>query len=493
MSRSLRTFAVALLLTGCSSLRIADTAGGGAGPDEPSGEDDSGAQPGGGSQRDGGAPDGSRHDDGGGGLSDGGPSDGGTGQAKVESLTVGANVACVVFELGVMRCWGDYRLAGGGGTSTPKPSPIPILQSDGGGFLTGVAEVASSYRHACARLLSGGFACWGFNNEYQLGDFTRDTSPNTTSTPFARFVKDASAAGPLLQGPANLVGVGRVSAGVSHSAAVIDGAVLTWGNSSSNGPLGRGSPAKDDAITPKPVLAFGPPPAPSDDRLLGVKTVSLGRLHGCAALADNTVACWGDNTSGKLGIGNGMLVSDGRPRHVVVPDDTGLLSVATGDRSSCAVTAMGRVRCWGQNNCGQAGKDPVGGSQQDASLDVKTLGGQPLDQVIDVGVGSDHACALTAPGAGGKVYCWGKANVVLQDGVLLGDGTTTDRALAGPVASALSPTKVDLTGARLLAVGESSVCVVIGDRDVRCWGQGPIGEAGKSSSSSTVPRPVDDL
>jgi hypothetical protein len=65
--------------------------------------------------------------------------------------------------------------------------------------------------------------------------------------------------------------------------------------------------------------------------------------------------------------------------------------------------------------------------------------------------------------------------------------------VAAPVASQLAPTKVDLQGVRLLAVGNSSACVVIGDRDVRCWGAGPIGERGRSSSTSTVPRPVDDL
>ena len=103
----------------------------------------------------------------------------GTSGGKVESITVGENVACVVLEKGVMRCWGDYRLAGGGATSTPKPSAIPIRASDGGGFITGVAEVAAYYRHACARLVSGNFVCWGFNNEYQLGDFTRDINAST--------------------------------------------------------------------------------------------------------------------------------------------------------------------------------------------------------------------------------------------------------------------------------------------------------------------------
>ena len=489
--RYVLSLSVVLLLGGCASLRIADSGDGDAG-DGTHTPDDPGSRPGGGASDDDDddvtLPDGGKAPDAA--TKDASASEAGANDAKVESIAVGENVACVVFEKGVMRCWGSYLLAGGGSTSTPKPSPIPIRADDGGGFLTGVAEVAASYRHACARLLSGNFACWGFNNEYQLGDFTRNNGQDTQVTPFARIVKDSSAAGPKLTGPSNLAGIGRVSGGVAHSAAVINGAVLTWGYVSGgpNGPLGRGNPSQSDAIAPKPVLAVGGQPAPADDRLLGVKTVSLGRHHGCGALQNNTVACWGDNASGKLGIGSGVAVTDGRPRLVSVPDGTGLLGVSTGDTSSCAVTGMGRVRCWGQNNLGQSGKDPVGGSQQDASLDVKVSGGQALARVIDVGVGNGYACALTEAGAGGKVYCWGTGT-----GSVLGDGTSAARAVAAPIASALAPAKGDLEGARLLAVGESSACVVIGDRDVRCWGQGPIGEAGKSSSSSSIPRRVDDL
>lgn len=409
---------------------------------------------------------------------------------KIVSITIGNNVACVVSDDGEMRCWGDYRLAGGGSTSTPKPSRIPIRDSDGGGFLTGVADVAASYRHACARLRSGEFACWGFNNEYQLGDFTRDVNQSPQVTPFARFVRDASAAGPKLIEPPNLTGIGRVSAGTSHSGVVIGGAVLTWGyiSGSDNGPLGRGKPSQADAIAPKPVLARGDEPVPGDDRLVGAKSVSLASVHGCAAMQNNTVTCWGDNGSGKLGIGNGVTPSDGRPRLVSVPDSTGLFSVATGPTSSCAVTAMDRVRCWGQNNLGQIGKGTVGSFLTDASVDVQLADGKALADVIDVRVGDSYACALTKASAGGKVYCWGKAQ-----GSTLGDGASDNRGFAAPVASALAPAKVDLTGARLLAVGRSSACVVLGDHDVRCWGTGPIGEAGKASSSSTIPRPVDDL
>lgn len=478
-----------LAVPACSSLRDGSEDDAGVSPDASG----TGTTPP--SGRDGGPVD----DDGGPGPGDSSTSDGATRDAsdpgptaglKVDSLTVGENVACVVFEGGLLRCWGDYRLAGGGSTSTPKPSPIPYRASpEGGGYIVGVAEVKASYRHACARLLSGKFACWGFNNEYQLGDFTRDIGQSTSITPFARLVRDSSVSGPALMGSVNLTGLGRVAAGYMHSAAILaDGSVVTWGNGNV-GTLGRGSPDQASAIAPKPVIAAyvqGQSP-PADDRLLGVIRVELGSKHGCATLTGGAAACWGDNSGGKLGKGDGVTVSDGRPRTVVTGDGTGLAKVAVGESSACALTNMGRVRCWGDNNWGQLG---ITGSSSSASVDVLTAGAspKPLDRVIDVGVGSGFACALTEAAAGGKVYCWGNGT-----GSQLGDGSAAMRASAGPVASALAPVKTDLTGVRLLAVGDRGACAVIGDRDVRCWGKGPIGERGVSSSESTIPRPVDDL
>lgn len=433
------------------------------------------------------------------GPADASGNDSATQGSKVESATVGDNVACVVFEFGALRCWGDYRLASGGSTATRPPSPIPYKPTAldaGTNYVTDVAEVSATYRHACARLLDGTFACWGFNNEYQLGDLTRNSSPNTTDTPFARIVQDPSTAGPNLRGPVSERALGRVSAGVSYSGAIVGGGVIyTWGyiSGDTNFVLGRTVSSSTDGMSPKPVLAPVPGPAAGDvDRLIGATEVSLGRTHACALVPGSKAVCWGDNLSGKLGIGSGIDVPDPRPRSVQVPDSVALVKLSVGAYSACGVTGMGRVRCWGQNNLGQAGKEPVGSYLADASLDVTLLTTDGttkyLEHVIDVGVGESFACALTDAAFGGLVYCWGAASASQ-----LGDGTTTARGKAGPVASELAPLKKDLQGARFLAVGKSSACVVLGARDVRCWGRGPIGERGQSSSMSTIPRPVDDL
>ena len=139
--RYVLSLSVVLLLGGCASLRIADSGDGDAG-DGTHTPDDPGSRPGGGASDDDDddvtLPDGGKAPDAA--TKDASASEAGANDAKVESIAVGENVACVVFEKGVMRCWGSYLLAGGGSTSTPKPSPIPIRADDGGGFLTALRK-----------------------------------------------------------------------------------------------------------------------------------------------------------------------------------------------------------------------------------------------------------------------------------------------------------------------------------------------------------------
>ena len=137
----------------------------------------------------------------------------------------------------------------------------------------------------------------------------------------------------------------------------------------------------------------------------GVSTVSSGARHTCALMTAGGVKCWGLNAQGQLG--------DGSTADSTAPIDvTGLTSdvvaIDTGGLQSCAVTGGGGVKCWG----GGYGTTPV---------DVP---GFP-DAVVAVNVGVDHVCALTAIA---EAYCWGN-NGVGQ----LGDGTTISRTTPATV------------------------------------------------------------
>jgi alpha-tubulin suppressor-like RCC1 family protein len=93
----------------------------------------------------------------------------------------------------------------------------------------------------------------------------------------------------------------------------------------------------------------------------------------------------------------------------------------------------------------------------------------PSDQACDpsrlLGVGDDHACAVTETG---EVACWGAA---------FGNGTAEDQLI--PV---LVP---GLVGVRAVTAGRSHSCALLESREVVCWG---TNESGQLGDGTTVDR-----
>ncbi len=70
--------------------------------------------------------------------------------------------ACAVLTSGQLRCWGmnQFRQLGDG-TTTTRLLPITVLNADGTGPLTDVAQVTMGGQGACAILTTGEGRCWG--------------------------------------------------------------------------------------------------------------------------------------------------------------------------------------------------------------------------------------------------------------------------------------------------------------------------------------------
>src|SRR5690606_1575630 len=90
-----------------------------------------------------------------------------------------------------------------------------------------------------------------------------------------------------------------------------------------------------------------------------VTAVSAGNLHTCA-VADGSAYCWGSDTAGQLGNGDGGNSS--------VPVEVGGLltgktvtSITTGQNHTCAI-ADGAAYCWGVGNLGALGNDALDSS-----------------------------------------------------------------------------------------------------------------------------------
>ncbi|MDP7373808.1 MAG: hypothetical protein QF588_07995, partial [Candidatus Poseidoniaceae archaeon] len=143
-------------------------------------------------------------------------------------LSAGGYHTCAILDNGDLKCWGrdQYGQLGDGGsnpgTDLNAPSSTAI---DLGSGRTAVA-VSSGYLHTCAILDNGDLKCWGGDSDGQLGDGgsnTQTLEPSST--------------------PVNL-GSGRtavaVSAGTSHTCAILDnGDLKCWGENG-QGQLGDG-------------------------------------------------------------------------------------------------------------------------------------------------------------------------------------------------------------------------------------------------------------
>ena len=96
----------------------------------------------------------------------------------------------------------------------------------------------------------------------------------------------------------------------------------------------------------------------------------------CGLTTDNVAYCWGDNTSGQLGVATTEICGDAGPNTTQVPCatrpravDTALrfLWLAVGFQHTCGVATDSRADCWGSNSDGQLGD----GTRNDSAIPVR--------------------------------------------------------------------------------------------------------------------------
>ena len=207
-------------------------------------------------------------------------------------------------------------------------------------------------------------------------------------------------------------------------------------------------------------------------------SLALGDTTSCAVLTDGALWCWGRNENGQLAIGSIDSAVAGKlwptPASAVAQKVGGVELANLGPNSACAVTAKGKVWCWGDNQFGQLGAGG-GASSKDQPTPVE------LDDTAaysHVAMGFTHGCGLRTDG---KVACWGLGN-----NGQLGDGKGT--ASKSPVLT------IDLPVAEAVVAGEAFTCVRTLNLDAYCWGsngQGQLGDgSGGTSKESKVPMKV---
>ncbi len=201
-----------------------------------------------------------------------------TGLTNAEGISAGSAHSCAVASNGTAWCWGsggDGRL--GNGDTVDASAMVPVSG------LSDVVDISAGSAHSCA-VASGGTAwCWGRGDDGQLGTM----SGASTDEPVQ-----------VVQWGGLQIAV-DLSAGFSHTCAVAsDSVVWCWGYGG-DGCLGNGS--SSDSMWP--VRVQGPIPSASQGMVLVAEAISAGYSHSCAVVIDGTAWCWGQNWSGQLGNG----------------------------------------------------------------------------------------------------------------------------------------------------------------------------------------------
>ena len=155
-------------------------------------------------------------------------------------------------------------------------------------------------------------------------------------------------------------------------------------------------------------------------------------------------------------------------------------SITSKREQSCALTTNGNVKCWGGSS-----DDPLllGNGVEDNSstpVDVHTsfTNTSPLSGIAAISTGGWHTCVLATDD---NVKCWGWGFY----GVL-GDGSTDDRPTPVNVHTS-SADNSPLGSIAAISSGGWLTCALTTNGNVKCWGNGRLGN-GETNSS---PTPVD--
>ena len=380
----------------------------------------------------------------------------------LSKINLGDHHSCTVLSSGEARCWGQGTKGElGNDADTMSIYPVGVVRSaSSGSNLENVLQISAGGQHSCALILGGGVKCWGSGNDGQLGNNASNNENNPVDVDSSDGVSN------------NLGSIAQVSAGGKHTCALsFTGGVKCWGGGDS-GQLGNKADADKDA--PVDVKLE------NSSNLSGIIEVRAGRDHACALSSAGEVKCWGMGTAGQLGnnsTGNKNFAVDVNSGISSSTNLKGIVQISVGDDHTCALTTVGRVKCWGAGDHGRLGNgsDNANKSYPVDVMEIISQSAVPLADVVQISSGGFHTCALKA---NGQARCWGRGT----SGQLgSGSGVGANNPVAVVVGDGVTS---PLGGIVQVACGGRHTCVLDNNGQLRCMGLASNGQLGNQSMAS---------
>ncbi len=236
-------------------------------------------------------------------------------------VSVSGAHACALLRRGTVKCWGlnyDGQL-GNGKKSSDDMAKNPdakqgVSEAVTVNGITGAVQVSTGATHSCALLNNGTVACWGANDQGQLGDGT------TTHSAVAVTVQ-------------NINNATKIALGAYFSCALTKpGSVICWGSTE----------FQQQIETPRLV------PRTVQD-LPRVSLLVAGDYHVCVEAIGGDILCWGGYLSDRTDLARTIE----KPQ--VVVSGSNIVEMSAGHVFTCALYSDKGVRCWGNNDNGQFG------------------------------------------------------------------------------------------------------------------------------------------
>ena len=244
---------------------------------------------------------------------------------KAVDVSVGAAFTCAVTDAGAVMCWGSNYAgklgigSAGSNYSTPQNASLPTNRK--------AVDVQLGRHHAYALLDNGDVVAWGRNHVGYLGTGNTTTmhSPTVISLDSQRQVVS-------------------ISGGKQHGCIGYDNGSVVCAGRDIYGQQGRNSAGETNDLT----FSY-------TNALANLSIFALaGQYTSCALLANGTAQCWGNGGNGQMG--DGTTGNNHYPDDLVnTPSGRFIVDMSMSGSHACIVLDDGSVACWGLNNKGQLG------------------------------------------------------------------------------------------------------------------------------------------